>query len=43
MLYEADGIMARQAYEQGGFMMLDQYLGYYNYLRTPTDRDLPPC
>ena len=43
MLYEADGIMARQAYEQGGFMMLDQYLGYYNYLRTPTDWDLPPC
>jgi hypothetical protein len=42
MDYVADGIMAREAYEQGGFMMLDEYLGYYNYLRTPTDRDLTP-
>lgn len=40
MIYEADGVMAREAYNRGGFMLLNQYVGYYNYLRTPPDRDL---
>jgi len=36
--YVADGIMAEQAYIYGGLLKLDEYIGYYNYLRTPEDR-----
>jgi hypothetical protein len=36
--YVADGIMAEQAYTYGGLLKLDEYIGYYNYLRTPEDR-----
>jgi len=36
--YVADGIMAEHAYVYGGVLKLDDYLGYYNYLRTPSDR-----
>lgn len=43
MDYVADGIMARDAHTYGNVSVLNEYLGYYNYLRTPTDRDLPPC
>lgn len=40
MDYAADGIMAREAFLQDGFLMLNQYLGYYNYLRTPINKNL---
>ena len=33
-IYEADGIYAEEAAKQGSVLKLDQYLGYYNYLRS---------
>lgn len=38
MDYVADGIMAERAYRYGNYLCLNEYLGYYNYLRTPPDR-----
>ena len=38
MDYVADGIMAEYAAKYGDVLRLDEYLGYYNYLRTPEDR-----
>jgi glycosyltransferase involved in cell wall biosynthesis/predicted O-methyltransferase YrrM len=32
-IYEADGIYAEEASKQGSVKKLDQYLGYYNFLR----------
>jgi glycosyltransferase involved in cell wall biosynthesis len=32
-IYEADGIYAEEAAKQGSVKKLDQYLGYYNFLR----------
>lgn len=32
--YEADGIYAEEAAKHGSVLKLDQYLGYYNYLRS---------
>lgn len=32
-IYEADGIYAEEAAKRGSVKKLDQYLGYYNYLR----------
>jgi len=32
-IYEADGIYAEEASKQGKVLMLDEYLGYYNFLR----------
>jgi len=32
-IYEADGIYAEEASKQGSVRKLDQYLGYYNFLR----------
>jgi hypothetical protein len=31
--YNADGLLAEQAYGHGGTLKLDSYLAYYNYLR----------
>lgn len=39
MDYCADGMLAEQAAAFGGHLCLDEYLGYYNYLRTPPDRE----
>lgn len=36
--YVADGILAERAFQYGGYHVIHDYLGYYNYLRTPTDR-----
>lgn len=33
-IYEADGIYAEEVAKQGSVLKLDQYLGYYNYLRS---------
>jgi glycosyltransferase involved in cell wall biosynthesis len=33
-IYEADGIYAEEAAKQGSVKKLDQYLGYYNFLRS---------
>jgi hypothetical protein len=33
-IYEADGIYAEEASKQGSAKKLDQYLGYYNFLRS---------
>jgi glycosyltransferase involved in cell wall biosynthesis len=33
-IYEADGIYAEEAAKQGSVLKLDQYLGYYNFLRS---------
>jgi glycosyltransferase involved in cell wall biosynthesis len=33
-IYEADGIYAEEAAKQGSVRKLDQYLGYYNFLRS---------
>jgi len=38
MDYVADGMMAERAFTYGGYHRLNEYLGYYNYLRTPPDR-----
>ena len=39
MDYCADGMLAERAASFGGHLCLDEYLGYYNYLRTPPDRE----
>lgn len=41
ILYEADGVLANEVVRQyAGILTLShEYLGYYNYLRTPSDRD----
>lgn len=36
--YVADGILAEQVVAKGGHLCLHEYLGYYNWLRTPSDR-----
>lgn len=36
--YVADGILAERAFQYGGYHVIHDYLGYYNYLRTPPDR-----
>ena len=33
-IYEADGIYAEEAAKQGKVLMLNEYLGYYNFLRS---------
>jgi glycosyltransferase involved in cell wall biosynthesis len=33
-IYEADGIYAEEAAKRGSVLKLDQYLGYYNFLRS---------
>lgn len=38
--YVADGIIAERVAQQGGHVCLLEYLGYYNYLRTPEDRKI---
>lgn len=38
MNYEADGMMAERAYTYGSYYCLNEYLGYYNYLRTPPEK-----
>lgn len=40
--YVADGILAQEAFEHcapGQYLVLDRYLAYSNYLRTPPDRE----
>lgn len=39
MDYCADGILAEQAASYGGYLCLNEPLCYYNYLRTPPDRE----
>jgi len=38
MDYTADGMMAERVFTYGGYHCLNEYLGYYNYLRTPPEK-----